>query len=64
MIEAKPNINQMPGGNNKTWEWSDFKILKKLPYILSGGLNINNIKKAISLTGADFVDKFGVGNNR
>ncbi len=56
LIEAKPNINQMPGGNNKTWEWSDFKNTKKLPYILSGGLNINNIKKAISLTGADFVD--------
>ena len=56
LIEAKPNINQMPGGNNKTWEWSDFKNTKKLPYILSGGLNITNIKKAISLTGADFVD--------
>ena len=56
LIEAKPSSNQMPGGNNKTWDWSDFKNVKKLPYILSGGLNVTNIKKAISLTGADFVD--------
>ncbi len=42
--------------NNTTWDWSDFKNVKKLPFILSGGLNVTNIKKAISLTGADFVD--------
>tara|TARA_B100000963_G_scaffold300615_1_gene273043 strand:- start:950 stop:1576 length:627 start_codon:yes stop_codon:yes gene_type:complete len=56
LIEAKPTANQMPGGNNNTWEWSDFQNIKKLPYILSGGLNVTNIKKAISLTGADFID--------
>ena len=56
LIEAKPSSNQMPGGNNKSWDWSDFKNIKKLPYILSGGLNVTNIKKAINLTGADFVD--------
>ena len=56
LIEAEPSSNQMPGGNNKTWDWSDFKNIKKLPYILSGGLNVTNIKKAINLTGADFVD--------
>ncbi len=56
LVEAKPSSNQMPGGNNKTWDWSNFKNIKKLPYILSGGLNVTNIKKAISLTGADFVD--------
>ena len=56
LIEAKPSSNQMPGGNNKTWDWSDFKNIKKLPYIISGGLNVTNIKKAISLTGANFVD--------
>ena len=56
LIEAKPSSNQMPGGNNKTWDWSDFENTKNLPYILSGGLNVTNIKKAINLTGADFVD--------
>ena len=56
LIEARPSSNQMPGGNNKTWGWDNFKNSKKLPYILSGGLNVTNIKKAISLTGANFVD--------
>ena len=56
LIDAMPSSKQMPGGNNKTWDWSDFKNIKKLPYILSGGLNVTNIKKAISLTGANFVD--------
>ena len=56
LIEAKPSLNQMPGGNNKTWDWSNFKNIKKLPYILSGGLNVTNIQKAINLTGANFVD--------
>ena len=56
LIEARPSTNQMPGGNNKTWDWSDFKNIRRLPYILSGGLNVTNIKKAINLTGADFVD--------
>ena len=56
LIEAKPSSNQMPGGNNTTWDWSDFKNVKKLPFILSGGLNVTNIQKAINLTGADFVD--------
>ncbi len=56
LVEAKPSSNQMPGGNNQTWDWSDFKNIQKLPYILSGGLNVTNIQKAIILTGADFVD--------
>ncbi len=56
LVEAKPSSNQMPGGNNQTWDWSDFKNIQKLPYILSGGLNVTNIQKAIILTGADFID--------
>ena len=35
LIESQPTSNQMPGGNNNTWEWSDFQNTKKLPYILS-----------------------------
>lgn len=46
----------MPGGNNNTWDWSNFSNVKKLPFILSGGLNSSNIKEAIHLTGADFID--------
>ena len=38
------SLNQIPGGNNTTWDWSDFKNTKKLPYILSGGLNVTIFK--------------------
>ncbi len=48
--------NDQPGGNNKTWNWSKFSNPKKLPFILSGGLNELNVSEAIDLTGANFVD--------
>ena len=56
MIESGPLSDQMPGGNNQTWNWSNFKNLNNNPFILSGGLNSSNIKNAINLTGANFVD--------
>ncbi len=56
LIEGKPEKNDQPGGNNKTWNWSQFSNPKKLPFILSGGLNELNVVDAINLTGADFVD--------
>ena len=42
--------------NNKTWDWNDFKNSQDLPFILSGGLNQDNLSQAINLTGANFVD--------
>ena len=56
LIEDKPSKEEMPGGNNKTWDWSSFNNPNNLPFMISGGLNITNIKKAIDLTGASFVD--------
>jgi len=56
LIEGKPSKEEMPGGNNKTWDWSSFNNPNNLPFMISGGLNITNIKKAIDLTGASFVD--------
>ena len=56
LIESGPLSDQMPGGNNQTWNWSNFKNLNNNPFILSGGLNSSNIKNAINLTGANFVD--------
>jgi len=56
LIEGDPSINDQPGGNNKTWNWNDFINPKKLPFILSGGLNQDNLSQAIDLTGANFVD--------
>ena len=56
LIEGNPEKHDQPGGNNKTWNWSEFSNPKKLPFILSGGLNESNVLDAINLTGADFVD--------
>lgn len=60
-----------PGGNGVAFDWH---LVKKLnivkPWILSGGLNIENVKEAISLTKANFVDvssgveeSLGIKNN-
>ena len=56
LIEGDPSKNDQPGGNNKTWNWNDFKNSQDLPFILSGGLNQDNLSQAINLTGANFVD--------
>ena len=56
LIEAKPNSKDLPGGNNKVWNWSKFSNPLNYPFILSGGLNHQNIIEAINLTGANFID--------
>ena len=56
LIEGMPSKDDQPGGNNKTWDWSNFKNSQDLPFILSGGLNQDNLSQAINLTGANFVD--------
>ena len=56
LIEAKPDLKEQPGGNNKTWNWSNFENPLGHPFILSGGLNQNNIIEAINLTGTEFID--------
>ena len=47
----------LPGGNGKKFNWNilkDFKFKKK--WMLAGGLNIENIKKAIDITKAPAID--------
>ena len=56
LIEAKPDLKDQPGGNNKIWNWSNFENPFNHPFILSGGLNQRNIIEAINLTGAEFID--------
>ncbi len=56
LIEAKPDLKEQPGGNNKTWNWSKFENPSNHPFILSGGLNQHNIFEAINLTGTEFID--------
>ena len=47
----------MPGGNGKKFDWNilkDYKSKKK--WMLAGGLNIQNIQKALAITKAPAVD--------
>ena len=62
----------LPGGNGKKFDWNilkDYKSKKK--WMLAGGLNIDNIKKAINITNAPAIDissgleiKKGVKNHK
>ena len=58
LIDAKPNPNNsLPGGNGIKFDW---KILENkswdFPWFLAGGLNTNNITKALIMTKAKKVD--------
>ena len=48
LFDYKPLINELPGGNSKTFDWS---ILKNLntdkPWFLSGGINTSNIQQIL-----------------
>tara|TARA_A100001011_G_scaffold380491_1_gene447887 strand:- start:664 stop:1320 length:657 start_codon:yes stop_codon:yes gene_type:complete len=66
LIDAKPNVDSTsPGGNGIKFDW---KILRNeswnFPWFLAGGLNEDNISKAISITNAKKVDlSSGVEDN-
>ena len=47
----------LPGGNGKNFDWNILKGYKsKKKWMLAGGLNIDNIKKAINITKAPAID--------
>lgn len=49
--------NALPGGNGLTFDWRLISGHKPNgPFILSGGLNSDNVSDAIRITGADIVD--------
>lgn len=58
LFDAKaPETSVLPGGNGLAFDWNllagrSFDI----PWMLSGGLNAENVKEAISLSGAKIVD--------
>ena len=57
LLDAKPQISEQPGGNARSFDWSilkDFKPNKE--YFLSGGLNPENIEKAIKTVKTIFFD--------
>ena len=57
LFDYKPNRDELPGGNSKSFDWNLLKDAKiKLPWFVSGGINesnIKNIKKTINPNGID-----------
>ncbi len=60
LFDAKPPKNKknaLPGGNGLSFDWRILAPIQgKMPFMLSGGLNPDNVAEAISLTGASMVD--------
>jgi|TARA_B110000116_G_scaffold241951_1_gene230872 phosphoribosylanthranilate isomerase len=72
LFDYKPNKNELPGGNSKSFSWNLIKNLKiEKPWFLSGGINIkniNDIKNYAIPYGIDISsgveDKLGIKNNK
>ncbi|MEX0327664.1 MAG: phosphoribosylanthranilate isomerase [Ruegeria sp.] len=59
LIDAKPPKNsELPGGNGLPFDWRLLAGRKywRTPWMLSGGLNPENVAEAIRMTGANQVD--------
>jgi phosphoribosylanthranilate isomerase len=58
LFDAKPPAgSELPGGNGVSFDWTLMHLLDgSVDYMLSGGLNKDNIAEAIRLTGAPGID--------
>lgn len=57
LFDAKSTKSKIPGGNGVRFDWSLLKHADfKLPWFLSGGINLSNLGEAISVTGAKKID--------
>jgi phosphoribosylanthranilate isomerase len=58
LFDAKPPKNsQNPGGNAISFDWNIIKNANiNYPFILAGGLTVENVAEAIKITNAKFVD--------
>lgn len=57
LFDAKPPENMLPGGNGLAFDWALLRDRQfTLPWILSGGLNAENVSEAIRISGAKIVD--------
>ncbi len=57
LFDAHTDLMELPGGTGRVFDWS---LLRRspppVPWILSGGLDPDNVAAAIATTDADFVD--------
>ena len=57
LFDYKPDNNELPGGNAKTFNWNLLKDQKiKLPWFISGGINESNIKIIQNLLNPNGID--------
>ena len=57
LFDYKPNNNELPGGNSKSFDWNLLKEQKiKLPWFISGGINETNIKNIQHLLNPHGID--------
>ena len=57
LFDYKPNNNELPGGNSKSFDWNLLKGKEiKLPWFISGGINETNIKKIQNLLNPNGID--------
>ena len=58
LFDAKPPVgSELPGGNGVSFDWKLMHLLDAgVDYMLSGGLNKDNIAEALRLTGAPGID--------
>ena len=57
LFDYKPDNNELPGGNAKSFDWNLLKDQKfKLPWFISGGINETNIKKIQNLLNPNGID--------
>lgn len=55
LCDAKPGV--LPGGTGQVFDWSLLTGFKhKKPWMLAGGLNLNNVQEALSVLNPDAVD--------
>ena len=57
IFDYKPQNNELPGGNSKTFDWNLLKDKTiALPWFISGGINETNIKKIQKLINPNGID--------
>ena len=57
LFDYKPDNNELPGGNSKSFDWNLLKGQKiELPWFISGGINEINIKKIQNLLKPNGID--------
>ena len=57
LFDYKPDANELPGGNSRTFNWNLLKDKKiEIPWFVSGGINEINIKNIQKLINPDGID--------